>query len=394
MDVKVLITGLGAVSTLGSGVEAFRRGLRAADSLPVETADPWADVPVKRMYLVPDTVMAPPHGRVSAFAVQAAEEAMADAGLEPASLDGSRTAVIVGTTIGDGADDERYGAAGASTDGSSAYGVSAAVAAAVGARGPAAVVGNACAASGYAVAMAADLIRSGAADVVVAGGAEAQSRVALACFNRMGAVDPERCRPFDAERRGTVFGEGAAVLVLESAEHVRRRGAPDRGYAEVGGSGWSCDAHHITSPEPGGEQIRRAMAEALEEAGIGAGDVGCVVPHGTGTELNDTVESEALAHLLDERLADTPLYSLKALIGHTGGAAGAFAVLTGALIAQAREVMPNARVRVADPRCPVWLPEDAPTPLDRPGVLVNAYGFGGNNISIALLAADRQEGGR
>jgi 3-oxoacyl-(acyl-carrier-protein) synthase len=188
-----------------------------------------------------------------------------------------------------------------------------------------------------------------------------------------------------------VFGEGAAVLVLESLEHARSRGAGHHGYAEVGGSGWSCDAHHITSPEPGGTQIRRAMAAALDDAGIKPRDVGCVVPHGTGTELNDTVESEALAHLLAEDLERTPLYSLKALIGHTGGAAGAFAVLVGALIARDREVMANTPVRVPDPRCPVWLPDNGPVPLERPGVLVNAYGFGGNNISIALLATGREE---
>ncbi|MFF7793112.1 beta-ketoacyl synthase N-terminal-like domain-containing protein [Streptomyces sp. NPDC007991] len=390
MDGKVLITGLGAVSALGGGVDAFRRGLSAAHSLPVETADPWAKVPVRRMYLVPGADDVPAPGRVSGLAVRAAGEAMADAGLAPGSLDATRTAVIVGTTLGDGADDERHRPAGTAHGGSSAYGVSAAVARAVGAHGAAPVVGNACAASGYAVAMGADLIRSGAADVVVAGGAEAQSRVALACFNRMGAVDPERCRPFDSERRGTVFGEGAAVLVLESAEHARRRGAGPY-YAEVGGSGWSCDAHHITSPEPGGTQIRRAMAAALDDAGIGPRDIGCVVPHGTGTELNDAVESEALAHLLAGDLDRTPLYSLKALIGHTGGAAGAFAVLAGALIARDREVMPNTPVRVPDPRCPVWLPDDGPVPLERPGVLVNAYGFGGNNISITLLATGREE---
>ncbi|WP_457033045.1 beta-ketoacyl-[acyl-carrier-protein] synthase family protein [Kitasatospora sp. P5_F3] len=388
MDGKVLITGLGAVSTLGTGLEAFRRGLLKADSLPVETADPWANVPVRRMYLVPDTPAGP--GRVTGFAVTAAREALRDARLDPRELGSTRTAVVFGTTIGDGADDERHAPGRPDPAGRSAYGVAEAVAAVVGARGPAPVVGNACAASGYAVAMAADLIRSGEADVVVAGGAEGYSRVALACFNRMGAVDPERCRPFDADRRGTVFGEGAAVLVLESAEHAARRGAA-RSYAAVGGSGWSCDAHHITSPDPGGEQIRRAMAEALREAGLTLDQVGCVVPHGTGTELNDVVESAALRELFGDRLDRTPVYSLKALIGHTGGAAGAFAALTAALVVRDHEVMPNVPVANPDPRCPLWLPAIGPVPLAGPAVLANAYGFGGNNVSLALLATDGEE---
>ncbi|OMI33882.1 beta-ketoacyl synthase N-terminal-like domain-containing protein, partial [Streptomyces sparsogenes] len=264
---------------------------------------------------------------------------------------------------------------------------------------------NACAASGYALSLAADLIRSGEADVVVAGGSEAYSRVGLACFNRLGAIDPERCRPFAADRRGTVFGEGAAVLVLESAEHARRRGVKTV-YARLAGTGWSCDAHHATAPEPGGAQIERAMREALREAGAlpdpgtagaatgpgavpggaEAGRLGFVVPHGTGTELNDVVEVRTLAAVLGAAAPLTPLYSLKALLGHTGGAAGAFAALAAALVLHHGTLPPNVPVGALDPECEAPLPT-APTPVTAPYGLVNAYAFGGNNVSLVLQGA-------
>jgi 3-oxoacyl-[acyl-carrier-protein] synthase II len=375
---EVLITGVGQVSALGTGAEEFWAGLLRADSRPEPTPDPWAKVDVPLMYQVADSGNDGPD-RVSGFAVTAAAEALADAGLEGAHrVAPERLAVVVGTTLGDAAREERprVGAAPRSEGAS----VAAAVARQVGARAGAGVIGNACAASGYAVSVAADMIRSGEAYVAVAGGAEGYSRVALACFNRMGAVDPVRCRPFDISRRGTVFGEGAAMLVLESADHARRRSA-DPAYARLAGSAWSCDAHQLTAPEPEGVQIRRAMAQALREAGVDPAEVGCTIPHGTGTELNDLVESRALLDTLDP---DTPAYSLKALIGHTGGAAGAFAVLTAALMLRRGAAPPNAPLDQPDPQCPLILPHEGSWPLRRPTVLVNAYAFGGNNISLVL----------
>ncbi|MER7794315.1 beta-ketoacyl-[acyl-carrier-protein] synthase family protein [Streptomyces sp. NPDC097640] len=398
----VLVTGLGALSCLGSGTDALWRGMHAARSAPTKVPDPLAHMDHPHMYLVPEADLPTgpeeqdglPLGRGSQFAIAAAREAVDSAGLTGlAGVDPRRVAVSISSGMGDSDLHERRRAGEpASHDGwAPAFPVASAVGGWLGAQGPNTSLTNACAASGYALSVAADLIRAGEADVVVAGGTEAYSRVALACFNRLGAIDPERCRPFAADRRGTIFGEGAAVLVLESAAHARERGAKTV-YARLAGAGWSCDAHHATAPEPGGQQIERAMREALREtdpaleAAPGAGGLGFVVPHGTGTELNDVVEARALAGVLGEAAPRTPLYSVKALLGHTGGAAGAFAALAAVLVLHHRTLPPNVPVGRQDPECEVPLPTE-PTPMTAPYGLVNAYAFGGNNVSLVLREA-------
>ncbi len=381
----VLITGAGAVSCLGVGVETMWRALCAApDIRPDTTDDPGARMGLPLMHLArtgpgPDPYI-PPHtdGRASRLALTAAREAVADAALTPGQT--GRSVVI----IGNGGNEERNQRP---LDPGRPYApvftVASAVASGLGAHGGATSVTNACAAGGFALAMAADMIRSGEADVVVAGGAEAYNRAALGCFNRMGAIDPRACRPFHRDRAGTVLGEGAAVLVLESAEHARRRGA--RHYAVLAGSGWSCDAHHLTSPDPDGEQILRAMTAALDDAGTAPGAVGCVVPHGTGTRLNDAVESKVLGTVFGEGAAAPPVYSLKALTGHTAGAAGALGALAAALILDRGTVPPNVALGDdQDPECPVSLPQGEPRPLTGRHVMVNAFAFGGNNVSLVL----------
>ncbi|MEU3911260.1 beta-ketoacyl-[acyl-carrier-protein] synthase family protein [Streptomyces sp. NPDC029721] len=386
---EVLITGLGAVSHLGSGADALWHGLMRARSRPERAADPHARMDVPLMYSVPGTPEpdGPPEGPSTAarFAVEAARQALADSALGEVAPE--RVAVVIGTGMGDATLHERWRAEGHPPDGEWApvFSVASSLGEWLGAEGPNTSISNACAASGFGISAAAELIRTGAADVVLAGGAEAYSRVALACFNRLGAVDPERCRPFDANRRGTVFGEGAGVLVLESAAHAEARRAP-RVYARLAGEGWSCDAHHATAPEPGGTQIVRAMREALERAGAGAGEIGCVVPHGTGTELNDAVESRALHEVLGAAAGRTPLYSLKALVGHTGGAAASLAAVAAALVLHHRTVPPNRPVEERDPDCDVLLPVE-PAPLRGSFALVNAYAFGGNNVSLVLQEA-------
>ncbi|MCG0286480.1 beta-ketoacyl synthase [Streptomyces sp. PSAA01] len=417
----VLVTGLGALSPLGTGVDAFWRGMHAADTAPVRVPDPLAQMDHPLMYLVPEADLPDgpeeqdglPLGRGSQFALAAAREAVADAGLAAlpgsdasgttgttgtsgttgatdAGLDPRRVAVALSTGMGDTDLHEGWwtGEAPASGRWAPAFPLASVVGGWFGAQGVNTCVSNACAASGYALSMAADLIRSGEADVVIAGGAEAYSRVALACFNRLGAIDPERCRPFAAERRGTLFGEGAAVLVLESASHARARGARTV-YGRLAGAGWSCDAYHPTAPEPSGEQIERAMRVALREAGAGTGSgpgaesgsggLGFVIPHGTGTALNDVVESQ----VLDALTPRTPLYSVKALIGHTGGAAGAFAALAATLVLHHKTLPPNVPVGTPDPECAVPLPSGS-APMTGAYGLVNAYAFGGNNISLVF----------
>ncbi|MFK4271231.1 beta-ketoacyl-[acyl-carrier-protein] synthase family protein [Streptomyces milbemycinicus] len=411
----VLVTGLGALSCVGSGTGALWRGMHTARSAPTRVPDPLAHMDHPHMYLVPEADLPVgteeldglPLGRASQFAIEAAREAVESAGLAGlAGVDPRRVAVAISSGMGDSDLHERRRAGEPAKHDRWApvFPVASAVGAWLGAQGANTSLSNACAASGYALSVAADLIRSGEADVVLAGGTEAYSRTALACFNRLGAIDPERCRPFAADRRGTIFGEGAAVLVLESAAHARARGVKTV-YARLAGTGWSCDAYHATAPEPGGAQIERAMREALREAdpaldtdadtapgtaaaprAAGSGPLGFVVPHGTGTELNDVVEARALSAVLGEAAPLTPLYSVKALLGHTGGAAGAFAALAAVLVLHHKTLPPNVPVGPLDPECEVPLPAE-PTPMTAPYGLVNAYAFGGNNVSLVLQEA-------
>lgn len=368
---EVVVTGVGAVSCLGTGVAALTSAMADARVvLPEPVNDPPARL---RMPLIHRVTEDPPGaaewGRTGALAVVASREALDDAGLDPAVS--TRIGAVVGTCLGDGV---------AAREGLPTFRAATAVGDLLGRAGVNISVSNACAAGGFALSMAADLIRAGELDVVIAGGADSYSRVGWACMDRMGALDPERCRPFDADRRGTVLGEGAGMLVLESSAHARARGARIR--ARLAGEGWSCDAGHLTAPEPTGAQIERAMREALG----GRAEVGCVIPHGTGTVHNDQVESRALRAVLGSRLDEIPLYSLKPLVGHTGGTSAALGAVAAVTLLDHGKVPANVPIANQDPACAVHLPREAVS-LVTPRVLVNAYAFGGNNSSILLERA-------
>ncbi|GAA3785068.1 beta-ketoacyl-[acyl-carrier-protein] synthase family protein [Streptomyces coacervatus] len=393
---RVVVTGMGSISCLGTGVDAFWAGLLAGGGTPAPIPDPDARMANRLMYLVPqDEVPAEPSRLAGStlaagprMAVAAAREAVADAGLDTRTR--ARLAVVLGVEMGNAGWHESRRAGVASAAEGATWSpmtlTAAAVGAALGAGGGNVSVGNACAASGYAVAVAADMIRGGEADVVLTGGAEGVTRVGMGVFNRLGALDPERCRPFDLHRQGTLFGDGAAMLVLESAEHAARRGAT--AYAELAGAAWSCDAHHPTAPDPSGGQALRSIRQALDEAGLSREDIGAVVPHGTGTPLNDAVEARVLREVFEDRCDGLPLFSLKGLIGHTAGVAGAFGALTAALLVHHRRVPANAPLDEQDPECPVRLPQQEPVPLSEQAVLVNAYAFGGNNVSLVLTGPE------
>jgi 3-oxoacyl-[acyl-carrier-protein] synthase II len=390
---RVLITGLGVTSCLGSDIDSYWSGLMRAHSTPVPVKDSHANMPNRLLYEVPQDASLPAGklpgnpGRTSSFALAAARAALCDAGLGEIAqgAGGGGVGVAVGTGVGDASLFEEGHVAGTVPAGldSFPFKVSSMLAAAFQLTGPTLSISTACSASAYAVSLAAEAIAAGQAEVIIAVGADGYTRVGVACFNRMGGLDPVRCRPFDADRRGTVFGEGAAVLVLESQAHARSRGWTRR-YACVEGAGWSCDAHHATAPEPTAAQITRAMSDALASAGLTPGQVSFVIPHGTGTPLNDAIEGQALAEVFGEHTAALAAYNLKAMLGHTGGAAGAFSLLTAALLLHRQAVPPNPAASAPDPGCPITLHTGAPLRRPLRYALVNAYAFGGNNISILL----------
>lgn len=378
-EAEVVVTGVGAVTCHGAGADTLWRAMTAAGTrLPDRPADPLARMDLPLIGLVPDLDLTAE--RATRFASLAAAEALAEAGLDAAALAAARTAVVLGSCMGEPGSNER----GRGGEGWSApFRLAEELAAELGLFATVHDVANACAAGAYALGIAADLVRAGEADVVIAGGADPYSRVALGCFNRLGAVDPERCRPFERDRSGTVFAEGAGVLVVESADHARARKALSLDAVRLTGVAWSCDADHPTAPRSDGEQVARAMREAVGDA---AHEVGCVVPHGTGTRLGDVLESRALHRVLGERTARVPLYSLKALLGHSGGASAALAAVAAVLILRHGVVPPNVPLEEQDPECEVLLPqgEGVPLPATARRVLVNACGFGGNNASLVL----------
>lgn len=381
MNVPV-ITGVGIVSCLGTGMAAHRSALAApVPAVASIVADPHAHVadPLYALAAGPDGGHDAP---ASELAELAAEEAFRDAVGSAKDLAGSRVSVIMASSVADARVTELARTSGRPLPASD-FAAVAAVRRRIGLPdGPGYELSNACAGSGYAISLGCDLIAAGRADVVIAGGSESYSRVTVAAFNAMAALSTSGIsRPFDRHRDGVVLGEGAAVVVLESAAHALSRGASS--YAALSGAGWSCDAYHPMAPDPAATQVTRAMREALRRAGITPADIGCVIPHGTGTPLNDVVESRALAMVFGDAMEKLPLYSLKAAIGHLAGGSAAASVVLAAAGLQSGRLSGNIPVADPDPECAVYLPTD-PIDIAGRGVLVNAYAAGGNNISLVL----------
>nr|MDQ3913847.1 beta-ketoacyl-[acyl-carrier-protein] synthase II [Actinomycetota bacterium] len=233
--------------------------------------------------------------------------------------------------------------------------------------------------------------RYGRADVVVAGGTEAAlTPVALAAFARMGALsqrndDPEGAsRPFDAGRDGFVFGEGAGVLVLESEDHARRRGAEP--LARLCGYGATADAFHLTQPDPEGDGAARAMTLALADAGVFPEDVDYVNAHGTSTPYNDRIETAAIKRALGPESKRIPVTSTKSQTGHLLGAAGAVEAAVTALVIDRGVIPRTINLEEADPDCDLDYVPDEPREQRVTTALTNSFGFGGQNACLVLRA--------
>lgn len=381
------VSGIGAVCSVGATISEVWEGMAAGVSAPTAVRDPYMDAPTKVLYLAAgseherDGAFAGDAGsRAGRLALHAATEAVRDAGNGP---DPARTGLVVGSCMGASGESERVREEGTGRA-PGIYSIGTDVAAALGVQGPVLNVANACAAGAYAVGHAADLIATGECDRVVVVGVESYSRVALGCFNQMSALDPVSCRPFAVDRAGTAFGEGAGALVLDRVPGDAVPAAPSGEGLDVflAGAGFSCDAGHATAPAADGAQARRAFDEALAQAGVDHGRIGLVVPHGTGTTLNDQVEAELLADVWPEPADAPPVYSAKALVGHTGGGAGALAAVMVVLCLRQGTVPANRDVGELMPQMAGYL-HDSPVSVADCAV-VNAYAFGGNNATLVF----------
>jgi 3-oxoacyl-[acyl-carrier-protein] synthase II len=408
MTRRVVVTGLGLVTSIGSDVATFweallagRSGIRPVGSF--DTKDFSVHIGGEVLDFSPDGVKSrldlTQVGRASQFAIAAATRALKDAGLDPERLDPTRAGVSMGTTSGEPREVETYTDTLLKGD-LSAIGpdlvtrypcssIPASMAAALGFAGPNTMIPTACAAGNYAAANAMEYLRSGAADLMLAGGSDSFSRITYTGFARLGAIAPERCQPFDLNRKGMVPGEGAAVLVLEPADLAERRGA--RIYAELVGYGLSCDAHHMTASHPEGEGAARAMRAALKDAGLAPGEVDYISAHGTGTPTNDRLETLSIKRVFGDAAPKIPISSAKSMLGHTMGAASAIETAICALAIERGRVPPTINYETKDPDCDLdYVPNHARD--HRVNVAMNnAYAFGGNNASLILK---RYEGGQ
>jgi 3-oxoacyl-[acyl-carrier-protein] synthase II len=248
-----------------------------------------------------------------------------------------------------------------------------------GIEAPCQVIANACASGANAIGHAFECVRSGRYQRVLTGGYDALAELVFVGFDSLQAATGDKCRPFDRNRTGMVLGEGAAILALENFDVARDRGATILG--EIIGYGLSTDNHHLTQPNPNGEGPRRAMAAALENAGIPAPEIDYINAHGTATPFNDAAEGKAITELFD----NVPLSSTKGMMGHSLGAAGAIEAVISLLAIREQFLPPNINFEEAD--LPLKIVPNRARPAAVRTVLSNSFGFGGTNASVILRAA-------
>jgi nodulation protein E len=401
---RVAITGMGAINALGHDAAATWSAMRegrpaigpianiATDLLLVKIAaevrdyDPLKHFDSKRLILL---------DRVSQFALIAAREAIAQAGLEfRASGLGERTACIIGTGIGgENSHNEQssrfYGDKNPRVHPLAIVRVMANAPAChvgmeFGLTGPSFAIVSACASANHAMGQAFEMVRSGKVDFAVTGGSEACVTVpTIKAWEAMRVTADDTCRPFCKQRRGMVLGEGAGIFVLEEYEHARRRGATI--LAEFAGSGMSADAGDIVLPSETG--AAKALAAALADARLVADDVDYINAHGTGTPANDPTESKAIRRVFGARADQLAVSSTKSMHGHALGAAGAIELI--AAIGALREgvVPPTANFIDPDPECDLDYVPNTARQVPVRAVLSNSFAFGGLNAVVALKRA-------
>lgn len=391
---RVVITGLGAVTSLGRGREAtWAAALAGKDGLgpltrlhlPLEPAQTtaqiaWTPALAKRQTLC------------EAWSLAALEEALdgwrpeADPGLDPARIGVFQGAGTSGLPIPEAFLDAEIHGRGRRPLAEAAFQspctVADALAARVGAEGPRSTVMNACSSSLLSLGQAWERIAAGELDLAVAGGAESLCISTWAGFSSLKAVDPAPCRPFSADRAGLNLGEAAVQFLLEPLERAQARGATI--LAEVRGYGASLDAHHPTAPHPEGDGARRAMLQALAMGGLEADQIDLVSAHGTATPANDGAECKAIRGALGAAADRVSVTSSKSQFGHTLGAAGAVGAMVATLALRDQVVSPTLRLETPDPACDLDCTPKVARARALRAALVNAFAFGGNNVSLAL----------
>jgi len=395
---------MGTINPLGLSVDEFWAGLAAGKSAigPITRFDATkfrvkvdAEVrnfdPTKYM----DLKVVDRTSRTIQFAIAAAKQAVESAALDMSRENPERVGVIISTMTEQGyvvRGWELYQKLGPKRADplfitkSTASAASMQVGMMLKAKGPNTSVNSLCASGADAIGAAMNFIRLGYADVMIAGGSDASLEpVGVAGIDQLGALshepDPAKaCRPFDLNRSGFVYGEGAGIVVLESYEHARKRGA--RILAEVAGAGWSFDAYDATAPAPESEAY--AMRTALRNAGLGIEDVDYINAHGTSTKLNDACETRAIKMVFGERAYKIPISSTKSMIGHGITAAGAVETIAAILVMNNGLIHPTINYETPDPDCDLDYVPNVARPAQVNVCLKNSFGLGGENCCLVL----------
>lgn len=394
---RVVITGLGVVSNIGVGCDAFKDALRAGRSVvtPIQSFEtdgyPYAHATeiqdlgeAKEAY----SELAGKHGRSTIFAMLASREAVGRAGLSRQDLQVANAGAIVGTTNGESQELQsivkQWVTDGPGAVDSSdwqrvlAHRIPLGIAKDLDLPGEALTIGTACAAGNYAIGHAADIIHAGEADVMLCGGADSVCRATYTAFFRLGAITPDVCRPFDVGRKGILTGEGSAMLVLESLDHALARGA--KIYAEVLGYATNCDANHMVAPEQ--SSIAECLRRAHKRAGITPEQVDFISAHGTGTRTNDVVEVGAIKEVFGDQ--PPPTVSIKSMLGHTMGAASAMGAVACVLALENDFIPPTANFNEADPQCDIDCVPNVYRQANLSIVENHGFAFCGNNAILIL----------
>ncbi len=398
MSKRVFVTGLGIVSSLGIGKDTFWNNLKQAKS-GISEIELFDTSKFKRHYggeiknfdvykFIPKE-MVKFLGRASCFAIAASKLALEDAKLSLADYKDKKIGILAGTTMAEASvldfsvemllKEEWNEITGKLLLNAFSPSIPRNVGYFFQVKGSVNVlIPNACAAGNYAIGYAFDLIKSGQIDLAIAGGAEALSRVAFQGFQRLYAMSPRDCSPFDKDRKGMLLGEGAGILVLESEDTALKRKAPV--YAEVLGYGLSCDAYHMTAPKRGG--IKKAMQKAINNSGLSINDIDYINAHGTGTIQNDKEEAGAIKELFNSRRV--PASSIKSMLGHCMGAASGIEAATCCLALKDGFIPPTINFKTPDPECDIDCVPNQPRKVKLNAVLNNAFAFGGNNCCVVF----------
>ncbi|MEW6076004.1 MAG: beta-ketoacyl-[acyl-carrier-protein] synthase family protein [Candidatus Omnitrophota bacterium] len=395
---RVVVTGIGVISSIGIGKDAFWKAALAGTS-GISKVTLFDTSSFKRNYggevknfesnKFIEKRKLKFLSRTSQLAIAAATLALEDSGLSLKSASAVASGVIIGTTMGERALEDALNAwieerldkldKGIILQ-SASNSISANVGIFLKAHGTNILIPTACAAGNYSIGYGFDLLRKGEIERAIVGGADAFSKIAFAGFQRLYAMAPEKCQPFDKNRKGMLLGEGAGILILEKLDAALKRNATI--YAEICGYGLSCDAHHMTAPKP--EGIAKAMSKAIKESKIEDKEVSYICAHGTGTPSNDKAECVAIKSVLKDNYRKVPVSSLKSMLGHTMGAASAIEAAACCLAVKNDSIPPTINFETADPECDIDSVANKSRKARVNIALNNAFAFGGNNSCVVF----------